>query len=87
MNVEGKSGTSFILLIRLTDLISAPANSSRAVKHEKVGYEERFRPNRELFAKLGMRSSTCLPWGSFDTENPGSRFTDADLLEILRHSK
>lgn len=78
---------SFILLIRLTDLISVPVNSSKAVKREKFGYDERFRTNRELFAKLGMCSGTSLPWGPFITENPCSLFTDADLLEILRDGK
>lgn len=61
---------SFIWLIRLTDLISVPANSSKAVKREKVGYDERFRTNRELFAKLGMCLGTSLPWGPFMKENP-----------------
>lgn len=66
---------------------SVLANSSKAVKREKVGYEDRFRTNRELFAKLGMGSGSSLPWGPFITETPGSPFTDADLLEILRDGK
>lgn len=70
-----------ISLIRLTKC-SVPANSSRALKHGKHGYEDRFRTNRALLAQLGMGSGTNLP-----REIQANAFTDADLQDILRDGK